>query len=322
MIQFQQSEQTAARRRWILVLVDSADGVTGLTGQTGTVFISKNGAAAVASTNSIVEVDAGDMPGHYYIELTAAELSDLGWISITKKTSGSLAFHDRAIVSYNDPYTSVGGFSGGGVGESFKLTKKHIEAIAEAVWKYAVQEEVTAQSKLLQAADHPIIDMNPIMDKIDAIKIPELDIEPVLTKIDGIKMPVVDLIPVLKKIDAIEIPVPINHSSEIQTLAKQISDAVKQLDKPDTLNAEVSRILNELTVMTDNFDNKIKALLDKDTGAKETQDLITELQIEVERKLKLVFEQLVNVKFQNQKVAEEIINSKHDILKELTESNG
>jgi hypothetical protein len=40
------------------------------------------------------------------------------------------------------------------------------------------------------------------------------------------------------------------------------------------------------------------------------------------RKLKLLFEQLVEVKFQSQKLAEEIINSKHDILEELTESNG
>jgi len=95
---FQQSEQIAGLRRWILVLVDSADGVTGKTGQTGTVFISKNGGASVASTNSIVEVDAGDMPGHYYVELTADELDTLGGISISYKSAEALAFHDRAIV--------------------------------------------------------------------------------------------------------------------------------------------------------------------------------------------------------------------------------
>ena len=59
MIQFQQSEQTAERRRWILVLVDSTDGVTGKTGQTGTVFISKNGGAGgnnlPTSTRMVIE---------------------------------------------------------------------------------------------------------------------------------------------------------------------------------------------------------------------------------------------------------------------------
>ena len=145
MLEFQQSEDTAVRRRWIIVLVSSTDGVTGLTGQTGQVYISKNGGTPALSTNSIVEVDSTNMPGHYYIELTASELDTLGHISITKKTASSLAFHDRAIVSYNDPYASAGGFSGGGSGETFKLTKKHIQSIAEEVWKYKVEEEISAQ---------------------------------------------------------------------------------------------------------------------------------------------------------------------------------
>lgn len=315
MIQYQQSEQTAERRRWVIVLVDSADGVTGLTGQTGTVFISKNGGAGVASTNSLVEVDAGDMPGQYYVELTATELNTLGWIAISKKTAGSLAFHDRAIVSYNDPYQSTGGFSGG-TADSFKLTKKHIADIAEAVWKYAVQEEVTAQAKLLAAADHPTMDMTPVMDKIDAINIPELDLSPVLDSIGKIKMPVLDLAPVLKKIEAINIPAPVNHSAEIQSLAKQINEAVSKLDKPDVLSPEVSKLLSEVATLQDNFDNKITAVLDKDNGAQSVQDLLKEIQAELERKLKLVFEQLLQVKLHNQKIEEEIINSKHDLLED------
>lgn len=323
MIQFQQSEQTAARRRWILVLVDSADGVTGLTGQTGTVFISKNGAAAVASTNSIVEVDSGDMPGHYYIELTAVELSDLGWISITKKTAGSLAFHDRAIVSYNDPYTSAGGFSGGGVGESFKLTKKHIDAIAERVWKYLLTEEKTAQDVLLEAAVPALpTDLSGLESSIKSIVIPETDLTPVLEGISRIVIPKLDLEPVLKKIDAIKIPDAINYSTQLSEITKQINEAVAKLDKPDVTTPAIANVLNEITAIQENFDNKITAVLEKDNGATETQKLIEEQQAELVRKLKLVFEQLVEVKFQSQKLAEEIINSKHDILEELTESNG
>lgn len=189
MIQFQQSETTAERRRWILVLVDSTDGVTGKTGQTGTVFISKNGGSGVASANSIVEVDAGDMPGHYYVELTAAELDTLGWVSISYKAANTLAFHDRAIVSYNDPYMSVGGFSGGSSSSGFRLTDKHIELIAKKVWEYQVGEEITAKDVIIKAAEHPITDLSELSDKISSIIIPELDLTSVLDRIDEIEIP-------------------------------------------------------------------------------------------------------------------------------------
>lgn len=319
MIQFQQSEQTAARRRWILVLVDSADGVTGLTGQTGTVFISKNGAAAVASTNSIVEVDAGDMPGHYYIELTAAELSDLGWISITKKTAGSLAFHDRAIVSYNDPYTSAGGFSGGGVGESFKLTKKHIDAIAERVWKYLLTEEKTAQDVLLEATV-PVLptDLSGLESSIKSIVIPETDLTPVLEGLSRIVIPKLDLEPVLKKIDAIKIPMPMNHSAEIQSLAKQINEAVSKLDKPDVLSPEVSKLLSEVATLQDNFDNKITAVLDKDPGVQALRDEVVASQEDLKDKLKVILEQVIETKVNTEALAEEGVKNKFAIIEELT----
>lgn len=319
MIQFQQSEQTAARRRWILVLVDSADGVTGLTGQTGTVFISKNGAAAVASTNSIVEVDAGDMPGHYYIELTAAELSDLGWISITKKTAGSLAFHDRAIVSYNDPYTSAGGFSGGGVGESFKLTKKHIDAIAERVWKYLLTEEKTAQDVLLEAAVPALpTDLSGLESSIKSIMIPETDLTPILEGISRIVIPKLDLEPVLRKIDAIKIPMPMNHSAEIQSLAKQINEAVSKLDKPDVLSPEVSKLLSEVATLQDNFDNKITAVLDKDPGVQALRDEVIASQEDLKDKLKVILEQVIETKVNTEALAEEGVKNKFEIIEELT----
>lgn len=323
MITFQQAETTEERRRWILVLVDSTDGVTGLTGQTGTVKVSKNGGTPANSTNSIVEIDSTNMPGQYYVSLTAAELSDLGWISITKKTAGSLAFHDRAIVSYNDPYTSAGGFSGGGVGESFKLTKKHIDAIAERVWKYLLTEEKTAQDVLLEAAV-PVLptDLSGLESSIKSIVIPETDLTPVLEGISRIVIPKLDLEPVLKKIDAIKIPDAINYSAQLSEITKQINEAVAKLDKPDVATPAIASVLNELTSIQENFDNKITAVLEKDNGTTETQKLIEEQQAELVRKLKLLFEQLVEVKFQSQKLAEEIINSKHDILEELTESNG
>lgn len=223
MIQFQQSETTAERRRWILVLVDASDGVTGLTGQTGPVFVSKNGGAGTASTNSIVEVDAGDMPGHYYIEMTTTELDTLGWVSISKKTAGSLAFHDRAIVSYNDPYQSTGGFSGSTAGDSFKLTKKHIEAIAEEVWKYRIEEEITAREKLLQAADHPVVDLSEVNKGIESIVIPEVDLSPILERVNYI----VD--PILKAINSIVIPEV--KFPEIKDYEPQLSSIISEIEK-------------------------------------------------------------------------------------------
>lgn len=238
MIQFQQSEATAERRRWILVLVDATDGVTGLTGATGTVFVSKNGAAGVASTNSIVEVDSGDMPGHYYIELTAAELDTLGWVSISMKTASSLAFHDRAIVSYNDPYQSVGGFSGGGGGsDSLKLTKKHIQSIAEEVWKYKVEEEVTAKEKLLQAADHPVMDLSELDAGIKSINIPETDLAPVLEKVDSI-------MEAISNIDIPEVKLPDikDYEMQLSLIISEIEKLPKEFPEPETVTFDYDRI--------------------------------------------------------------------------------
>jgi hypothetical protein len=73
------SEATAARRRVKLSLaVDATDGITPETGLTGTGFYSANGAAGVATSASVVELDAGDLPGQYYIELTGTELTTMG----------------------------------------------------------------------------------------------------------------------------------------------------------------------------------------------------------------------------------------------------
>lgn len=143
-----------------------------------------------------------------------------------------------------------------------------------------------------------------------------------LEGISRIVIPKLDLEPVLKKIDAIKIPDAINYSTQLSEITKQINEAVAKLDKPDVATPAIANVLNEITAIQENFDNKITAVLEKDNGATETQKLIEEQQAELVRKLKLVFEQLVEVKFQGQKLAEEIINSKHDILEELTESNG
>jgi len=116
---FQQNEATAAHARVFLRLISSTDGVSALTGQTGTGMVSKAGAAPAATTNSLVEVDATNMPGLYYITLTATELDTLGAVAVRYKSAGSLeAIGFGAVVPF-DPYaTDKTGFSLSSVGNN------------------------------------------------------------------------------------------------------------------------------------------------------------------------------------------------------------
>ena len=98
-----QSEATAAYRRVYFHAVDATDGITAETGLTGTAFISKNGAAPAATTNSLVEISAGNMPGRYYVELTAAELSDLGNIAFRYKAAACAEVTKTVVVVGFDP---------------------------------------------------------------------------------------------------------------------------------------------------------------------------------------------------------------------------
>lgn len=79
MYQIKQSESTAARRRIPVLLVDSTDGYTPKTGQTGpTVTISKNGATTATGTGSWTEIGNGQ----YYYEFASGEVDTLGWIAV------------------------------------------------------------------------------------------------------------------------------------------------------------------------------------------------------------------------------------------------
>lgn len=249
---FQQSEQIAARRRWILVLVDSTDGVTGKTGQTGTVQVSANGGTPAASTNSIVEVDSVNMPGHYYIELTQAELGTLGMISIYYKAATTLAFHDRGFVSYDDPFARHGGFafegSGSGKGGVTKtqaddLLKKIQEMIRE---EFAKEEKVEAE---------PAVDYGPKLDQIiEAVTAEDPEAEPI------------DFSPVLDAIS--NIPQPKDYTASLSGIVKQVQGLGKitKLDvdgfakavsgfqaKMSTASKEINGSLDEVTAIKKGF---------------------------------------------------------------------
>lgn len=101
---FQQSEATAAQRRLFFQAVDATDGITAETGLTGTGWLSKNGAAPVATTASITEISATNMPGRYYIEFTAAEVNTLAIIEFRFKAAACAEVVKEAQVVPWDPY--------------------------------------------------------------------------------------------------------------------------------------------------------------------------------------------------------------------------
>lgn len=103
----QVSEGTAAQRRIFFQAVDATDGITAETGLTGAGRISKNGAATAASSANIVEVDSTNMPGRYYIELTAAELDTVGVIEFRYKSAACAEVVARGQVVPFDPYDAV-----------------------------------------------------------------------------------------------------------------------------------------------------------------------------------------------------------------------
>lgn len=102
----QQSETTAARRRIYFDLIDSSDHLSpkDITVTGVKVKLSKNAATAASSTNDIVKLDATNLPGCYYLELTAAEADTVGQITgYLAPTGCDPCTLQGAVVAY-DPY--------------------------------------------------------------------------------------------------------------------------------------------------------------------------------------------------------------------------
>jgi hypothetical protein len=157
-----QSEPTAARRRVYFQAVDASDGITAETGLTGTAYISKNGGSPAASTNSIVEIDSTNMPGRYYLELTAAEVDTLGTIEVRYKAAACAEVVVRAVVVATDPYVDLSDkvedwvwdalvadhTAAGTMGEAMeKLSLEDFTLavqVADEVWERATSAHITA----------------------------------------------------------------------------------------------------------------------------------------------------------------------------------
>ena len=108
---YQQSEATAARRRFPVFLVDATDGLTPETGEgSGQPQISKNGGAFANTSNTLTSVGNG----YYYVELTASELDTLGDFVVRFKSANTAEFNmDGQVVAF-DPYDANLGIDGSG----------------------------------------------------------------------------------------------------------------------------------------------------------------------------------------------------------------
>ena len=110
MYQIKQSEATAARRRIPVLFVSSTDGFTPVTPTSPAAYISINGATWVATTNAVaVATLAGgqSLAGVYYLELTAAELANLGWITVNIQATNARQYNAHVQVCAYDPYDVV-----------------------------------------------------------------------------------------------------------------------------------------------------------------------------------------------------------------------
>ena len=110
MFQIKLSETTAARRRIPVLFVSSTDGFTPVTPTSPLAYLSINGATWVASTNSVAvaTLAAGQSTaGVYYLELTAAEVGALGWITINIQSTNARQYNAQVQVMAYDPYDGV-----------------------------------------------------------------------------------------------------------------------------------------------------------------------------------------------------------------------
>ena len=110
MYQIKQSEATAARRRIPVLFVSSTDGFTPVTPTSPAAYISANGATWVAATNAVAvaTLAAGQSAaGVYYLELTAAELANLGWITVNIQATNARQYNAHIQVMAYDPYDVV-----------------------------------------------------------------------------------------------------------------------------------------------------------------------------------------------------------------------
>jgi hypothetical protein len=90
--------------------VSSTDGFTPVTPTSPVAYISANGGTWVATTNTVVVATlAGGQSasGAYYLELTATEVANLGWITVNVQATNARQYYAHIQVMAYDPYDIV-----------------------------------------------------------------------------------------------------------------------------------------------------------------------------------------------------------------------
>lgn len=93
-----------------MLFVSSTDGFTPVTPTSPAAYISVNGATWAATTNAVAvaTLAAGQSAaGVYYLELTAAEVANLGWITVNIQATNARQYNAHIQVMAYDPYDVV-----------------------------------------------------------------------------------------------------------------------------------------------------------------------------------------------------------------------
>jgi hypothetical protein len=171
-MQFKQSESTAARRRFPLFLVDATDHVTPETGEAGgQPQISKNGGAWTNTTATLTAVGNG----HYYVELTAAELDTVGMVSIRYKSANTIEFNASGQVVTLDPYTRVAAaLEAIHLDHLFAVAATGAEVANNSLWAKLHDSESTADCSNYDHTERSLEAIGTYAQSLDEVDVPQL----------------------------------------------------------------------------------------------------------------------------------------------------
>ena len=285
-----------------------------LTGQTGHGYLSTNGGAGVSSTNTFTEIDSVNMPGSYYLQLAQSEVGTLGSLGLYVKTTSSNAFSAQAIVSYNDPYASQGGFvapsnvTGGFTkGMSDDLLKKIRKIIVDELAKIEEEDDV---EEVVEQKDYDA-KLDAILEAVTAEEEPEEETldrtDEVLEAIAGLPTPM-DFTPHFKDL-----------GGKLDAVTPMVSENAKAFEgKMSVATDSINGSLNTVKEISDGF-AELKKMMDefKSTLADQA-DMDKRFDAMTSGKNEKRLEEFSNKFIELQKL---VINSKYDILQELTKAN-
>lgn len=291
-----------------------------LTGQTGHGYLSTNGAAGVISVNTFTEIDAVNMPGSYYLQLTQGEVGMLGSLNLYVKTTSSTAFNAQAIVSYNDPYASQGGFVAPSnmtgtmtKSQSDDLLRKIRKMITEEFTRYEEDED---GEEIQEQKDYTEI-LNQILALVSSLDIPENNLTPVLQAISEIEKPKdysKDFKGLQKSVSELA-PVVAGFGTSVEAFEVKMGQAVSEIGQISQSFIEIQSGFATLKTLMDDFNSKAVEVNNMD---KRFENMTSVMQ---KQSLDDLLQVITGIKTQMddavKKILISIINKKYDILQEL-----